>query len=71
MTTRSRFISLGVGAPFLFYGLLSSSSVASFSQVQTGADPSDLLLDGEGKVYVQTFCTNCHGLGFVVDLWKS
>ena len=71
MTTRSRLISLVVGAPFLFYALLFSSSVASSSKVQTGMDPSDLLPDGEGKVYVQTFCTNCHGLDFVVDQRKS
>ena len=71
MTTSSRCISLVVGALFLFYALLFSSSVASFSQGQTGADPSDRLPDGVGKVYVQTFCTNCHGLGVVVDQRKS
>ncbi len=71
MTTRSRLIRLGVGAPFFFYALLFSSSVASFSQGQTSADPSDRLPDGEGKVYVQTFCTNCHGLDFVVEQRKS
>lgn len=43
---------------------------SSSPQVGT-TDPADQLPPGEGKGYVQTICTSCHGLGLIVGQQKT
>ena len=60
---------LVLGSLFLMCALI--SSFPSPAGVLLQEDLSSRLPDGEGKGYVQTLCTNCHGLGNIVDQRKS
>ena len=45
--------------------------MASLAQSGSDADLAAQLPDGEGKGYVQTICTSCHGLGMIVYQRKT
>jgi hypothetical protein len=53
-------MALFVGSWILAFPMMSASQIAS-------TDLSDQLPEGEGKGYVETLCTSCHGLGLTVS----
>ena len=57
------------GLTLLVGSSLLGSSMAS--PAQAGSDLVAQLPDGEGKGYVQTICTSCHGLGLIVYQRKT
>jgi len=57
------------GLTLLVGSSMLGSSMAS--PAQAGSDLAAQLPDGEGKGYVQTICTSCHGLGMIVYQRKT
>ncbi len=51
--------------------LVGSSMFGSAMAAPAQDDLADQLPDGEGKGYVQTICTSCHGLGLIVYQRKT
>ncbi len=63
-----RFCSVGM-ALFVSSWILAFSIMPSSQMGSTGL--SDPLPEGEGKGYLQTLCTSCHGLGLTVSQRKT
>lgn len=67
-STIFRFCSVGmalfVGSWILGFSIMPSSQMGS-------TELSDQLPEGEGKGYLQTLCTSCHGLGLTVSQRKT
>ena len=57
----------------LTLALVIGTSIPAFSgpAPQSAADLASQLPPGEGKGYVQTICTSCHGLGLIVAQQKT
>ena len=57
----------------LTLALVIGASIPAFSgpAPQSAADLASQLPPGEGKGYVQTICTSCHGLGLIVAQQKT
>jgi len=60
-------------ALILTTALVIATSIPGFSgpAPQSAADLASQLPPGEGKGYVQTICTSCHGLGLIVAQQKT
>ena len=66
MHSKTLFSFFGIGLSFLLSSFIFSSSLAASPQTSSAQLP-----DGEGKGYVQTLCTSCHGLGPVLSQRKT
>jgi len=66
MHSKTLFSFFGIGLTFLLSSFIFSSSLAASPQTSSAQLP-----DGEGKGYVQTLCTSCHGLGQVLSQRKT
>ncbi|MCZ6879352.1 MAG: Dabb family protein [Acidobacteria bacterium] len=66
MHSKTLFSFFGIGLSFLLSSFIFSSSLAASPQTSSAQLP-----DGEGKGYVLTLCTSCHGLGQVLSQRKT
>ncbi len=59
------------GLIFLVGSSMLGSAIASPAAAPAQDDLAAKLPNGEGKGYVQTICTSCHGLGLIVYQRKT